>query len=630
MTPIGSTPGSVDPDEASDARLDLEALRALLVDPVGVGGALLRVRPGPHLDAWLAAIRRGLPVNVPVRKVPAHVDPARLAAETDVISTLANGRRTPRPGLLAEADGGLVLVPMAERMEPGVAALLAEALDTGRVAPREAGFMPESARIAAILMDESRPDERGAPRLLAERAGLQFALEPTAGSARLALGPVQPGATPSHATPRYAELTRERVAEARERLPRVEAGEAHEQAVVEVSVALGIASLRPAQHALATARARAAFERRTQVSDDDLAVAVALVLMPRATRLPVAPAPEDDTADPSDAPPPPPPSDPDDAPASDDADDRPVGRLADRVVEAARARLPDDVPDTEPGAGFGGGGRRGALIRQLDQGHRVGARPGDPRRGGRIDIAATLRSAAPWQRARRSRAEARAQSPAPAGPPAEPTPAASTRRLFVERDDLHVQIRARRSATATIFLVDASGSQAMNRLAEVKGAVELFLADSYVRREQVALVAFRGREAELALPATRSLVRARRTLAGMIGGGGTPLALGLLEGLRLALRLRSDALSPRLVLLSDGRPNVDREGQGGRVQARADALEAARLIRSYGLPGLVLDTSPRGEAFASELANALAMPHLHLPRTDARHVRAALSVLDAR
>jgi magnesium chelatase subunit D len=170
----------------------------------------------------------------------------------------------------------------------------------------------------------------------------------------------------------------------------------------------------------------------------------------------------------------------------------------------------------------------------------------------------------------------------------------------------------------------------MNRLAEVKGAVELFLADSYVRREQVALVAFRGREAELALPATRSLVRARRTLAGMIGGGGTPLALGLLEGLRLGLRLRSDSLSPRLVLLTDGRPNVDREGQGGRAQARADALTAAQLIRSHGLPGLVLDTSPRGEAFAGELATALGMPHLHLPRTDARHVRAALSVLDAR
>jgi magnesium chelatase subunit D len=198
----------------------------------------------------------------------------------------------------------------------------------------------------------------------------------------------------------------------------------------------------------------------------------------------------------------------------------------------------------------------------------------------------------------------------------------------VERDDLHVQIRARRAATATVFVVDASGSQALNRLAEVKGAVELLLADSYVRREQVALVAFRGREAELVLPPTRSLVRARRVLSGMAGGGGTPLARGIVEGLRVALRIRSDEASPRIVLLSDGRPNVDREGKGGRAQAREDALAAGRRVADSGIPSLVLDTSPRGERFASELAAAMGGRSAHLPRADARKVRAALTALD--
>lgn len=615
---------------STDAGLDAEALGIVAVDPFGVGGVLLRVRPGPHLDAWLQALHEALPEGTPWRRLPAHADPSRLAAETDVVATLASGRRAARPGLLREADDGFVVVPMAERMEPGVAALLGEALDTGSIAPREVGLAPEPARIALVLLDESRPDESGAPRLLAERVGVQFALEPQPGArAGWPPAPTPAGAASGAA---YPTISRATVEAARARLPDVTIAAELEQAIVEASVALGIDTLRPAQRALRVARARAALEGRLKVRDDDVAVAAALVLMPRATRLPQAPPSEDDLPDdvPPDAAPPPPPPEHDRPPSDVDDADQPIGRLADRVVEAARARLPDELPETDPGAGFGGGGRRGALIRQLHHGHRVGARPGDPRRGGRVDLAATLRAAAPWQTVRRRRAEERAlESPAtPGSAPAAREPAPPTRRAWVEKGDLHIQVRARRAATATIFMVDASGSQALNRLAEVKGAVELLLSDSYVRREQVALVTFRGREAELALPATRSLVRARRTLAGMIGGGGTPLALGLMEGLRTALRLRSDALAPRLVLLTDGRPNVDRQGEGGRAQARDDALAAARLIRARGLPGVVLDTSPRGEPFAAELAREMGMPHLHLPRADARHVRAALGRLD--
>jgi magnesium chelatase subunit D len=602
-----------------DAELEVEALGLLAVDPAGVSGALLRVRPGPHLDAWLAGLRAALPAATPIRRIPAHVDPARLAGETDVLSTLATGERTARPGLLAEADGGVLVVPMAERMDPGVAALLAEAVDTGRVAPREAGLAPEAARVALILLDESRPDERGAPQLLAERVGVHLHLEPRSGAIDARRG--------TYTLPRAP--AREDVMAARDRLPRVRASGEQEEALVHCAAGLGIDTLRPAQRALRAARARAALRGRERIDDEDVAVATALVLLPRATRLP-APPPVDDEELPPDAPPPPPPGDDDAPPEGDDADDRPVGRLADRIVQAVRARLPDDLPETEPGTGFGGAGRRGALIRQLHHGHRVGARPGDPRRGGRVDLAASLRAAAPWQEVRRERAGRASQTDGyeAAARMGAGEASRARRRLHVEKDDLHIQIRARRAATATVFIVDASGSQALNRLAEVKGAVELFLADSYVRREQVALVTFRGREAELALPATRSLVRARRALAGMIGGGGTPLARGLMEGLRTGIRLRSDAVAPRLVVMTDGRPNVDKEGEGGRARAREDALAAARVIRSHGFPGLVLDTSPRGERFAGELAGAMGAPHLHLPRADARRVRAALGALD--
>lgn len=572
---------------AVDIDLGAEALGLLAVDAHGLGGALLRVRPGPHLDAWLEALRAAW-ADVPVRRIPGHVDVGRLAGELDVVSTLATGRRTARRGLLAECDGGLVVVPMAERIEPSIAALLAEALDTGVVAPREHGLEPSPARIAAVLLDESRPDEAGAPRLLADRLAIHLALDPRPGGFT-----VDP-------------LDLATVRRARASLHDVVLPDDAATALAGTAAQLGIDTLRPLIGVARAARARAALHGRVRVVDDDLAVAVALVLMPRATRLP---APEEPDPEPEELTPPPPPPD-DGGDADSDDPPEPTGALADQLIEAALARLPGGLDDLDLGRGVGGGGRRGAIIRQLTHGRRVGARRGDPRRGGRIDLTATLRAAAPWQPSRRAR---RPDRPG---------------RLRVERDDLHVQVRARRAATATVFVVDASGSQALNRLAEVKGAVELLLAESYVRREQVALVTFRGREAELVLPPTRSLVRARRVLSGLVGGGGTPLARGLMEGLRTALRVRSDEASPRLVVLSDGRPNVDRDGEGGRPKARVDALAAAALIQEAGVPALVLDTSPRGEAFASELASAMGGRALHLPRADARRVQASIASME--
>ncbi|WP_128566586.1 VWA domain-containing protein, partial [Methylobacterium crusticola] len=157
-------------------------------------------------------------------------------------------------------------------------------------------------------------------------------------------------------------------------------------------------------------------------------------------------------------------------------------------------------------------GRAGAAALQARRGRPAGTRPGDPRTG-RIALVETLRAAAPWQRLR-GRDEARP--------------------IRVEPGDIRIRRLVHRTETTTIFAVDASGSAALERLAEAKGAVELLLAQAYVRRDRVALVAFRGSGAELVLPPTRSLVRARRGLAGLPGGGGTPLAAGIAAAEALA------------------------------------------------------------------------------------------------
>ena len=154
-------------------------------------------------------------------------------------------------------------------------------------------------------------------------------------------------------------------------------------------------------------------------------------------------------------------------------------------------------------------------------------------------------------------------------------------------------------------------------LAEAKGAVELLLADCYVRRDRVALIAFRGPGAELLLPPTRSLVRAKRGLAQLPGGGGTPLAAAIDSSLTIADAARRRGETPLVVFLTDGRANVGRDGVGGRTRAREDALQAARSLRVAGFATLVIDTSPRARPDARELAEAMAARYLPLPQADA-------------
>jgi magnesium chelatase subunit D len=181
-----------------------------------------------------------------------------------------------------------------------------------------------------------------------------------------------------------------------------------------------------------------------------------------------------------------------------------------------------------------------------------------------------------------------------------------------------------------VFVVDASGSSALHRLAEAKGAVELLLAQCYVRRDRVALVAFRGQGAQLLLPPTRSLTRAKRSLAQLPGGGGTPLAAGLDAAYTLIEGLRRRGETTVIVVMTDGRANVARDGGHGRQQAEADALASARRLRAAGALGVLVDTSPRAQPVARELAAAMDALYLPLPHADARQLSQALAATGVR
>ncbi len=162
-------------------------------------------------------------------------------------------------------------------------------------------------------------------------------------------------------------------------------------------------------------------------------------------------------------------------------------------------------------------------------------------------------------------------------------------------------------------------------VAEAKGAVERILAECYVRRDRVALVAFRGTRADVLLTETKSLTRAKRSLAALPAGGGTPLAGGILAALDLARSSARGGRTPLLALLTDGRANIGRNGAAGRPQAMADAREAAQAVRAGGIAAIVIDLSQRPSAEARQIAADMGATYLALPRADSKALSDAVA-----
>jgi magnesium chelatase subunit D len=572
------------------------------VDPAGTGGVSVAARPGPARDSWLATLRGLLPPEAPVRRVPLHVSDDRLLGGLDLAATLQAGRPVAQRGLLAEADGGVVVVAMAERLPGATAARVAAVLDAGEVAAERDGLtLRAPARLGVVALDEGCDGDERPPAALLDRLAFRVDLD-----GLRSMGPGGAGAG--------------EVAAARALLPEIRVGEAIIEALCAAAMALGVPSLRAPLLAVRAARAAAALAGRREVSADDAALAGRLVLAPRATTLPAPeetgePEPGEEAsagADSAER------SEPDGSPdGSDDTagqGDQPVG---DVVLEASQAAIPAGLlSQLRSGNAIRlraqSAGRSGAAQAGVRHGRPAGARRGEPRAGARLNLVATLRAAAPWQRLRK-----RDDGPDHAV------------RVEVRRDDFHVTRLKQRAKTTAIFAVDASGSAALHRLAEAKGAVELLLADCYVRRDRVAVLAFRGPGAELLLPPTSSLVRAKRSLAGLPGGGGTPLAAGIDAALALAGTVRRAGGTPLVAVLTDGRANIARGGAAGRPAAEADAMAAARNFRAAGIASLLVDTSPRPALQAERLAAEMGARYLPLPQADAASVSRAVRAASA-
>ncbi|MCM2562026.1 magnesium chelatase subunit D [Lutimaribacter sp. EGI FJ00015] len=539
------------------------ALALLSIDPVGLGGIVVRARVGPVRDAFLAELGS---IHLPCRRIHPDISDEALFGGLDLSATLTAQKVVFSRGLMYEPAA--IVLTMAERTAPTLAAKLAQAID-------------DIPHFTLVALDEGTDADERCPPALSERTAFRADLD--------GIGRMQ---TPPSDLPDPAV--------ARALYPRVPATSQAIEALTALAARYGVDSLRAPLFALRAARAHAALFGRVSLVSDDIAAAAGLVYGHRATQMPT------DEDEPQDDPPPPPDQDEADSPQGQDDDilDIPPEML----IEAVRAMLPEGMLETLVPAGTARGARgsgAGARRKGNRRGRPLPSRPGRLDGRARIDLVATLRAAAPWQPLRRKLS-------------------ARKHRLLIHPSDIHVKRYEDRSDRLLIFTVDASGSAALARLAEAKGAVELLLAQAYARRDHVALIAFRGDGAQLLLPPTRSLVQTKRRLAALPGGGGTPLAAGLQAAGELADHARGHGLSPAIAVLTDGRANIALDGRADRVRAAEDAVRLGRWLRGSGVPGVVLDMGNRPARQLAELAAQMGARYLPMPRADAGRLSAAV------